>query len=104
MADFRKLEVWQKAHALAIEVVRSSEPLGGRTATIVRDQLVRAALSIPSNIAEGSAKKSDREFARYIRIALGSSTEVENHLLVAGAIGLMDATTCARFEGSLRIR
>ncbi|MGI9044513.1 MAG: four helix bundle protein [Gemmatimonadaceae bacterium] len=101
MADYRKLEVWQKAHAFAVDVVRASEVIVGKTASIVRDQLVRAVLSIPSNIAEGSAKKSDREFARFTRIALGSSTEAENHLLVAGALDLIDARTCARFEGEI---
>jgi four helix bundle protein len=49
-------------------------------------------MSIASNIAEGSAKQSDREFARYVRISLGSSTETENHLLLAGDLGLIEAT------------
>lgn len=52
-------------------------------------------MSIASNIAEGSAKQSDREFARYVRISLGSSTESENHLLLAGDLGLIER---AEFE------
>jgi len=92
MADFKKLKVWQKAHELALATYRACESIKGSPATIVRDQLLRAVMSIGSNIAEGSAKQSDREFARYIRISLGSSTEAENHLLLAGDLSLIDKT------------
>ena len=48
-------------------------------------------MSVAANIAEGSAKRSDREFARFIRIALGSATESENHLILASDLGLLEA-------------
>ena len=67
--------------------------MAGATASIVRNQLVRAVMSVPSNIAEGSAKKSDREFARFLRISLGSATEAENHLIIATDLHLLDETT-----------
>lgn len=47
-------------------------------------------MSVPANIAEGSAKLSDREFARFLRIALGSTTEAENHLIIANDLELID--------------
>lgn len=89
MADFKKLNVWQKAHELTLDAFKACEAIKGSTATIVRDQLLRAAMSIGSNIAEGSSKRSDRDFARYVRISLGSSTELENHLLLAGDLSLI---------------
>jgi len=64
MADFKNLKVWQKAHELAIATYHASEQIKGSPATIIRDQLLRAVMSIGSNIPEGSAKQSDREFAR----------------------------------------
>ena len=101
MADYRNLDVWHRAHALAVDVTRECDFLAGRTASIIRDQLVRAVLSIPANIAEGSAKKSDRDFARFVRISLGSSTEAENHLLVVRSLELMDMSICDGFAKQL---
>jgi len=46
-------------------------------------------MSVPANVAEGSAKRSDREFARFVRIALGSATEAENHMILAYDLGLV---------------
>ena len=86
MSYYRKLEVWQKAFGLTVDTIREADNIVGRTGSLVRDQMVRSVLSIPSNIAEGSAKRSDREFARFVRIALGSATETENHLLVISAL------------------
>ena len=90
MADFKKLTVWQKARKLAVATIRACEEISGSTGSIVRNQLVRAIMSVPSNIAEGSAKKSDRDFARYVRIALGSVTEAENHLIISTDLELID--------------
>jgi four helix bundle protein len=90
MADFKNLNVWQKAHQLTLDTFHACEAIKGSPATLVRDQLLRSVMSIASNIAEGSAKQSDREFARFVRISLGSSTESENHLLLAGDLGLID--------------
>jgi four helix bundle protein len=89
MSDFKKLEVWQRARELTVATIRASDEMSGTTASIVRGQLVRSIMSVPANIAEGSAKRSDREFARFIRIALGSATESENHLIIANDLELV---------------
>jgi four helix bundle protein len=92
MQDYRKLKVWEKAHTVAMDIHRTSKAFRRQDAIAVRGQLQRAALSIPANIAEGSGKLSDSEFARYLEIALGSASEAQYHLVVAREIGELDVT------------
>ena len=101
MADFKNLGAWQRARELTVDTIRVSESMAGATGTLIRGQLVRAILSIPSNIAEGSSKQSDREFARYIRIALGSSTESESHLIIARDLELLNELNSERLGARL---
>ena len=81
MGDYHKLEVWKLGCALADEVaiVVDEEIPGGRTSAM-GDQLSRSSDSIPRNIAEGCGYNSDRQFAKYLRHALGSADEVQNDL------------------------
>ena len=90
MADFRKLVVWQKANKLSVATAEVVESMKGNAGSILRGQLLRSTFSIQANIAEGSSKRSDREFARYVRIALGSSTESASHLILVRDLGLID--------------
>src|SRR5438552_2666362 len=83
MSDFKRLKVWRKAHALALNVHRIASRIRGRDSVALRSQMLRAAMSIPANIVEGSAKGSDRELARFLQIALGSTSELEYHLIIA---------------------
>ena len=83
MADFKKLHVWQKAHALALSVDRACKRIRGAQYASLRNQLFRAASSIPANIAEGRRQTSEKEFRRFLRIALSSSSELEYHLILA---------------------
>ena len=90
MADFKKLFVWQKANKLSVATAEAVEGIRGSSGSILRRQLLRSTFSIQANVAEGSSKRSDREFARYIRIALGSSTESANHLILMRDLKLLD--------------
>jgi four helix bundle protein len=83
VSDFKKLHVWQKAHALSLSIDRMCKRIRGSRYASLRSQIYRAAMSIPANIAEGSGKNSDRDFARFVGYALGSSSELEYHLIVA---------------------
>ena len=83
MADFKKLDVWQKAHALALAIDRARKSIRSSDYASLRNQIFTAATSIPANIAEGRRKTSDKEFARYLGIAVASASELESHLIFA---------------------
>jgi four helix bundle protein len=83
MQDYTKLEVWQQAHQLAMDVHRASACIPRRDNAVFISQLRRAAQSVPTNIAEGSSKESNREFARFLQIATGSAAELHYHLQFA---------------------
>jgi four helix bundle protein len=83
MADFKKLQVWQKAHALSLTIDRMCKRIRGAQYSSLKSQLFRAAMSIPANIAEGRSKNSDKDFGRFLGYAVSSCSEVEHHLIVA---------------------
>src|SRR5436853_4136164 len=83
MADFKKLHVWQRGHALALNVDRACKRIRASQYYSLRNQIFTAALSIPANIAEGRRKTSEKEFVRFLRIAVSSASELESHLLFA---------------------
>lgn len=91
MSDYRTLEVWQKAHhfVLALYPATAEYPHDERFG--LASQTRRAATSMASNIAEGAGRDSDRDFARFVTIAIGSSNEVEYQLLLARDLGYLSS-------------
>jgi four helix bundle protein len=87
VSDFRQLRVWQEAMDLAEHVQRltGAFPDGERFGMIL--QLRRAAVSVPSCIAEGNARGSTRDYLRFLSMSAGSLAEVETQLLLAGRFG-----------------
>jgi four helix bundle protein len=81
--DYRELIVWQKAMDLVTEVYRLTRGFPREELYGLTNQLRRAAVSIPSNIAEGQARQSTAEFRNFLSIAQGSRAEVETQLLIA---------------------
>jgi four helix bundle protein len=105
MGDFKKLEVWQVAHRVACEVYRETADFPKTEAYGLTAQLRRSATSIPANIAEGCGRRGDNEFSRFVRISLGSATELEYHLLLSRDIGLLNSSVHSRLsEEVLRIQ
>ena len=90
MSDFRKLDVWEKSHALLLNVHGAVKHIRGADYVTLRNQMLRAGMSIPTNLVEGVGQKSAKEFARFIRISLNSSTELEYHLLIARDFEVME--------------
>ena len=83
MAGYRDLLVWQSAMQIAEDVYRLTEQLPKHELYSLTSQLRRAAVSIPSNIAEGHGRNSPKEFNHFLGIALGSLAELETQLLLA---------------------
>lgn len=80
MKNFKKLKVWEKAWQIAIDVYRFSDTLERQQTFTFSSQITRAALSIPSNIAEGSSKRSEKDYYRFLEFSLGSAFELETQL------------------------
>lgn len=85
--DDRQFVVWQKAHALTLLVYTVTRPFPVEERFGLTAQLRRAAVSIPSNIAEGAGRASDTDFARFLDMAGGSANEVEYQMLLAHDLG-----------------
>jgi four helix bundle protein len=83
VSDFKKLKVWRKGHALALNVHRAAVKIRRPECASLRNQMLRASMSIPTNIVEGTGQRSQRQFARFIGFALNSTSELEYHLIVA---------------------
>jgi four helix bundle protein len=83
VTDFKKLKVWQKAHAMALDAHRIAGQIRGVKHASLRSQIIRAAMSAPTNIVEGCSQQSTREYSRFLRIALNSTSELEYHTLAA---------------------
>jgi four helix bundle protein len=94
MGDFRKLGVWRKAHALMLNVYRTTRRIRGVDVSL-RTQTVRAAMSIPTNVVEGNGRKTPRDFIRFLGYSIDSSTELEYHLLVAYDLELISKSEFA---------
>ena len=92
MTDFKKLKVWQKAHLLAMDVHRVAGQMRGAKHASLRSQMTRAAMSVPTNIVEGCSQQSVREYSRFLRISLNSTTELEYHLVAARDLGSVRAS------------
>jgi four helix bundle protein len=89
MAGYRELKVWQLGVDLALQIYRKTADFPKAEQYGLTSQLRRAAVSIPSNIAEGHARKTRREMQRFANIAKGSLAELETQLIIAGELKLV---------------
>ncbi len=83
MRNYRELTAWQVAFALARRVYEVTEPFPKHEVFGLTSQLRRAAVSIPSNLAEGAGRSGKKEFAHFVTLARGSLNELETQLLLA---------------------
>jgi four helix bundle protein len=85
--NYRDLKVWQMAMKLTEDIYRSTESFPSRETYALASQLQRAAVSIPSNIAEGHARSSTKDYLRFVSISQGSLAEAETQLELAHRLG-----------------
>lgn len=88
--NYRELIVWQKAMELVVAVYGVTKGFPQDEMYALTSQLRRAAVSVPSNIAEGQGRKSPSEFRRFLNIARGSLQETETQILIAEKLGYID--------------
>lgn len=105
MATFRSfedIEAWQASRVLTRDIYGITASGRFRRDGGLCGQIQRASVSVMANIAEGFERDSNREFARYLRIARGSLSEVRSHLFVARDIGYINDETFAQLNGEAR--
>jgi four helix bundle protein len=91
MQRYTELKVWQRSHALALEVYRRTEGFPDNERFGLTAQLRRAAVSVPANIAEGSRRQGAQDYARFLNIAEGSLAETGYLLLLSRDLGYLDS-------------
>ncbi|MGE5943099.1 MAG: four helix bundle protein [Flavobacteriales bacterium] len=89
MRDFSKLDIWKHGIELVKEIYLLSEKLPSEEKFGLKSQITRAAVSIPSNIAEGCSRNSEVEFKRFLEIAMGSLFELETQLIITQELGFI---------------
>ena len=99
MKNFRKLIVWEKGIEITKTAYQLSENLPSQEKYRIIDQLNRAALSIPLNIAEGCSRKSEKEFRHYLSISLGSAFEVETILVIIEELSMIPSNQLIKLKG-----
>jgi four helix bundle protein len=99
MRDFRKLTIWQKSHQLTLAIYKVTEEFPKHEVYGLTSQIRRASASIPANIAEGSGRIGEKEFARFLQISMGSASEVAYFLILVQDLKYMDNQTFKELAG-----
>src|ERR1700690_2742076 len=97
--SFEDLEVWKRGCRLTVEVSRT---VAKTREYFIRDQMQRAALSIPSNIAEGSERDSKLDYIRSLRIAKGSAAELRTQCYIAAKLDVLEREDANRFTAECK--
>lgn len=101
MRDFRKYDVWILSHELVLEVYKISSEFPNSEKFQLTSQMQRAAYSIPSNFCEGCGRDSDKDFNRFVQIALGSAHELEYFFILAKDLSFITIQDQEKFSVSI---
>ncbi len=91
MKDYKNFTVWQKSHQLTLDVYKIVNDFPKEELFGLVSQMKRSSSSIPTNIAEGCGRNSDKEFARFLIIAFGSANELEYQFILSRDLNFIDA-------------
>lgn len=92
MRNFKNLKIWQKGFDIAVRSFHFVSLFPKEEKYGISSQITRSAVSIPSNIAEGSGRTSSKDYNRFLEVSLGSSFELETQILIAQAVNFGDKT------------
>jgi four helix bundle protein len=101
--SYRDLFIWQSAVDLAVRVIELSDEFPQRQRRVLVEQLQRCAVSVPSNIAEGKGRLSQKELRHFLAIARGSLSELDTQLEIARRVGLIKDEIHAHLEHRIAI-
>ncbi len=102
MRDFTRLEVWQRAHRLVLNIYRATDEYPPDERFELRSQTRSAATSVPMNIAEGAGRNTRADYARFIDIAAGSTNELEYQLILGRDLGYLDRRSATELRDETR--
>lgn len=98
MHNFKNLKIWQESMALVLKVYSHTKDFPDYEKFGLTSQVQRCAVSIPSNIAEGSSKSSNKHFLQYLDASLGSAFELETQLILASNLDYIDSENFKKLE------
>lgn len=98
MRNFRKLEVWRRGHQLTLDVYEITRTFPREELYGLTSQMCRTSAAVSANVAEGCGRGSNADLARFLQIAFGSASELENHLLLARDLLLLRPTDHKRLS------
>lgn len=101
MKNFKELIVWQKAMVLVIEIYRVTKNFPDGEKFGLTSQMRRSGVSIPSNIAEGHMRTTNRDFKQFVAIARGSCSELETQTRIAQELGYISTTTFIKLDDKI---
>ena len=103
MKNFRNYFIWKQGIELTVGAYALTRQLPKEEIYGLSSQIKRAAVSIPSNIAEGCSRETDKDFKRFLEISVGSAFELETDLIIAERLGYIKSVDIENFLAALRI-
>ncbi len=101
MRDFRQLRVWEDSHRLTLDIYRITNRFPKEELFSLTGQIRRSVVSIPSNIAEGCGRGTNKEYAQFLQIAMGSASELDYQFLLSRDLGYLNASNYKRINDKI---